>query len=213
MTKNAPLSLLLTAGNGPSECHQASARVLNQMRKEAEDHGCDLDVSAAPSKHGVKSAVIVVHGPNRQDFATRWCGTIRWRAKSQLRPNHKRTNWFVGVFPLPCAVVSTVKIEARDVAFESFRAGGPGGQHQNTTDSAVRAVHRPTGATAVAREMRSQHRNKALALERLQALMDAQAAADLDAQKSQQAKIHNALERGGAVRSFTGAEFREERRR
>ena len=50
---------------------------------------------------------------------------------------------------------------------ETFRAGGPGGQHQNTTESGVRLVHLPTGVRAVAREERSQHRNRALALERL----------------------------------------------
>ena len=50
---------------------------------------------------------------------------------------------------------------------ETFRAGGPGGQHQNTTESGVRLVHLPSGLRAVAREERSQHRNRARALERL----------------------------------------------
>ena len=50
---------------------------------------------------------------------------------------------------------------------ETFRAGGPGGQHQNTTESGVRLVHIPSGLRAVAREERSQHRNRARALERL----------------------------------------------
>jgi len=52
---------------------------------------------------------------------------------------------------------------------ETFRAGGPGGQHQNTTESAVRLTHLPTGVKAVAREDRSQHRNRTVALERLRA--------------------------------------------
>ncbi|MBW3533887.1 MAG: peptide chain release factor-like protein [Gemmatimonadetes bacterium] len=50
---------------------------------------------------------------------------------------------------------------------ETFRAGGKGGQHQNTTDSAVRLVHEPTGVRAASRNDRSQHRNKRIALERL----------------------------------------------
>jgi protein subunit release factor A len=50
---------------------------------------------------------------------------------------------------------------------ETFRAGGPGGQHQNTTESGVRLVHLPTGVRVLAREERSQHRNRAVALRRL----------------------------------------------
>lgn len=55
----------------------------------------------------------------------------------------------------------------RACRIETFRAGGPGGQHQNTTESGVRLVHLPTGVRAVARDERSQHRNRALALARL----------------------------------------------
>ena len=55
---------------------------------------------------------------------------------------------------------------------ETFRAGGPGGQHQNTTESGVRLVHLPSGLRVVAREQRSQHRNRARALERLRAKLE-----------------------------------------
>jgi ribosome-associated protein len=55
----------------------------------------------------------------------------------------------------------------RECRVDVFRAGGPGGQHQNTTESGVRLTHLPTGVTAVARDHRSQHRNRRLALERL----------------------------------------------
>lgn len=50
---------------------------------------------------------------------------------------------------------------------ETFRAGGPGGQHQNTTESAVRLTHEPTGVVMTCRQERSQHRNRKLALRRL----------------------------------------------
>lgn len=210
MKHNMPIPLLLTGGNGPAECHQAVAGVLQHMQEEAEVIGLGLDVHTSPSKHGAKSAVIVVNGLGNYAFVRRWCGTIRWRSKSTLRPNHKRANWFVGVFQLPQNTAQKTELNQSDVAFQSFRAGGPGGQHQNTTDSAVRATHRPTGLTAVAREMRSQHRNKSLALERLQTLMNAQATADLEANKSDQNQLHNSLERGNPIRCFKGTTFREE---
>ncbi|MEM6466039.1 MAG: peptide chain release factor H [Pseudomonadota bacterium] len=211
MSTGSEVSLLITSGSGPGECQQAVASVLSRMQDEADLDGLDLDVSTTPTRHGLKSAVVVLHGPGCRAFAKRWCGSIRWRAKSTLRPNHKRVNWFVGVFELQRTNSKVRSIQPYEVTFESFRAGGPGGQHQNTTDSAVRAVHRPTGLTAVAREMRSQHRNKALAMERLQALMNALASADREAMKNDQNQLHLKLERGNPVRCFKGVSFREER--
>ena len=55
---------------------------------------------------------------------------------------------------------------------ETFRSGGKGGQHQNTTDSGVRLIHLPTGVRAESQSDRSQHRNKAIALERLRAKLE-----------------------------------------
>ncbi len=55
---------------------------------------------------------------------------------------------------------------------ETFRAGGPGGQHQNTTESGVRLTHLPTGISVIARESRSQHRNRKTALARLRATLE-----------------------------------------
>ena len=60
----------------------------------------------------------------------------------------------------------------RACRIETFRAGGPGGQHQNATESGVRLVHLPTGIRAIARDERSQHRNRALALRRLRAKLE-----------------------------------------
>jgi len=209
MNQEQTISFLITSGNGPTECCMAVAHVLRTMQIEADAVGLSLDVNETPSAHGIKSAVIVVNGASAQHFIRNWVGTIQWVAKSKLRPNHKRQNWFVGVVQLDTTRRAIVELRTQDVDIESFRAGGPGGQHQNTTDSAIRAVHRPTGIAVVAREMRSQHRNKALALERLKQVFDAQTVADQQASKTAQNQHHSQLERGNPVRRFNGEKFRE----
>lgn len=212
MTTSRHISLLVTSGSGPAECEQAVAGLLHVMRNEAALLAVDFDTNGVRTTHGYKSAVVLISGADAEAFARKWRGTIQWRAQSNLRPTHKRANWFIGVFDLPAPVRTPDRIHARDVAFDTFRAGGPGGQHQNTTDSAVRATHRLTGLSAVAREERSQHRNKALALERLQHLMDAQTAADEAADKASRNALHHTLERGDPVRCFKGHDFREVKR-
>ncbi len=71
--------------------------------------------------------------------------------------------------PLPDALQRLL----RDCDVETYRASGPGGQHRNKTESAVRMTHRPTGITRVATEHRSQLRNRQLALERIWRALEA----------------------------------------
>jgi protein subunit release factor A len=67
------------------------------------------------------------------------------------------------LFPIPDSDEALLK----QCRVQTFRSGGKGGQHQNTADSGVRVIHEPTGVRAASRGERSQHRNKAIALERL----------------------------------------------
>ena len=195
--------LLVSAGRGPAECRIALGLVLERMAGEAEAAGLDLDVAPgpAPDRHGPASAVVVVEGAGEAAFAAAWTGSVLWTATSPLRPHHRRRNWYVGVFALPPAPPAAAPVPAEaEVRFEAFRAGGPGGQHQNKTASAVRAVHLPTGLAVVARDERSQHRNRALALARLARLLAERAGlADAIDRDRLQAE-HDRLERGNPVR-------------
>jgi peptide chain release factor len=206
------MRLLLTSGPGPAECRVALAKALAVMPDEATSAGLDMDVvpGPAPDAHGPGSAVVIIQGEGAEAFARGWIGTLQWVAPSLLRPHHKRKNWFIGVFQLPFLEGASQSLNEKDLRVETFRAGGPGGQHQNKTDSAVRVVHIPTGLMVVARNKRSQIRNKAAALERLAELLWLRGkVAALAAQQEEQAN-HDRLERGRPVRRFRGKAFKAE---
>jgi peptide chain release factor len=205
------IRLLFTSGRGPAECRMAVAHALRRVAAEAEAANCDCAVAEEDHAdgHGPASAVVVLDGEAAADLARRWiAGSVLWVNRSPLRPGHARKNWFIGVVLLAEAAASGVAAPARaDIRFESFRAGGPGGQHQNKTESAVRAVHVPTGLTATARDGRSQHRNKVLALERLTALLDARARLAHDGDARLIHAAHRQVERGAAGLRFEGPDF------
>ncbi|MGE0701249.1 MAG: peptide chain release factor H [Hyphomicrobiaceae bacterium] len=207
------IRLLLTSGRGPAECRIALAKARAALVAEAEAAGLDVDSLEGPSLdgHGPASVVLVLHGEGAADLARPWIGTLQWVAPSPVRAGHKRKNWFVGVVDLGAPPEAPRPLETRDVRLEAMRAGGPGGQHQNKTESAVRAVHVPTGLAVVAREERSQARNKALALGRLAALVRLGAELDAIADRQRTQAAHDALERGRPVKRFRGLGFTEER--
>lgn len=197
--------LLVSAGVGPMECRLAVGHVIAHMRREAELLG--IDVSCSTEDKAPASALIALAGAGSRLLAMDWIGTVQWRQASQLRPGHRRANWFVGVFDLPPPSAGPGSIPLTEVQYSSFRAGGPGGQHQNTTDSAVRAVWR--GFSAVSRDGRSQHQNKAKALERLLSLVQAAQAEALAGSKADAHNRHRHLERGNPKRVFFGPDFVE----
>jgi len=203
------IRLLITSGRGPAECRIALAKALGALAREAEAAGLDLGVASGPDPdgHGAASTIAIVAGPGVEVFAATWIGSILWVAQSPLRPHHKRKNWFIGVVKLEPLAIEPIRLKPTDVRFEAFRAGGPGGQHQSKTESAVRAVHKLKGLAVVARDGRSQHRNKALAIERLAALLKlrGELAAMTDRQNVQSG--HDLLERGRPVRTFKGEHF------
>ena len=205
------IRLLFTSGRGPAECRIAVAKAITAFTTEADKLGLDTDCVEGPDPdgHGPASAIVVVHGEAAAAFARPWIGSIQWVAPSPLRPHHKRKNWFTGVFELPALPEAPKALAASEVRFEAFRAGGPGGQHQNKTESAVRAVHIASGLAVVAREDRSQHRNKALALQRMAALIRLQGELAAITARNDTHAAHDQLERGSPVKRFKGTAFRE----
>lgn len=204
--------LQITSGRGPVECQLAVAKLADVLVKEARKAGlaCDgLDVVEGRERGTALSALLSLDGADARAFAARNRGSVLWICASPVRPGHKRKNWFVGVEVLTPPEAGTETLRLQDVVFEAMRASGPGGQHVNKTESAVRATHRPTGLVATAREERSQTMNKKLALARLAGLLaDGADAAKADAEHDRWTQ-HDALERGRPVRTFEGPSFKE----
>jgi peptide chain release factor len=201
--------LSISAGRGPEECAHAAALTFKVLLQEAENYPRGtiavrmIDAEGAREKGNLRSALLSLEGTEAPDFAASWTGVIQWIWRSPYRPCHKRKNWFVSVTPVKMPEPGMLFLPG-DVRFETARASGPGGQYVNKTESAVRALHIPTGKNALAREERSQLLNKRLALARLAALFEEEQAEKEQAAKSQLRHTHYELERGNPIRVYDG---------
>jgi peptide chain release factor len=201
--------LQITSGRGPVECAWVVAQLAQKLVIEARGAGLQAELieeEPGPEKDTLLSALIHVAGNDCDAFAAAIMGSVQWIGYSHFRPGHKRKNWFVGVQGMQ--MPSAISFSDRDVRFETMRGSGPGGQHVNTTESAVRVVHLPTGLAAIARDERSQVANRKRALERLSVLVTRQGERQQDAARQQRWEGHNELERGNPVRVYEGREFR-----
>jgi peptide chain release factor len=152
-------------------------------------------------KETIRSALLALEGEDAAVFAEAWTGTIQWIWQSTYRPQHKRKNWFIGITRLH-ALKTTEPFSVNDVRFETMRSSGNGGQKINKMETAVRAVHIPTGKSALAREERSQLLNKKLALARLALLFEQERINSEQEARSRTRHSHYELERGNPVRIF-----------
>lgn len=209
MTLPGETHLLVTSGDGPRECRRAVSHVLRQLEQEAAQANVRFSAERSQESDGKDpaSAFVTLSGKKAVDIAKRWCGTIKWVCKSPFRPHHRRQNWFVGVFATDQRDLPEFDLSSGALKIETFRSGGPGGQHQNTTDSGVRITHLVTGLVAASTDERSQHRNRQVALERLKAKFLLRQEESLAQGRSEQNQLHRQLERGNPVRVFRGERF------
>lgn len=197
----------LSASQGPEECALAVALAWRRLQQEAAAAGVDVEqveCTPGPRAGTYRSMLLALEGPQADALLEAWEGTVQWICASPWRSQHGRRNWFIGV--QRCEVPPD--LPQGEVRFETCRASGPGGQHVNTTASAVRAVHVPTGLAVRVESERSQHANRRRAAQLLAVRLQQAAQAVQQAAQARRHAQHRNVERGNARRVFVGPEFR-----
>ena len=196
----------ITSGRGPAECCRVVVLVMNKIVEQAKIKDYKVEViehEEGPNDGCMFSATLAIEGESISSLKDEWEGSVLWVAqKNPFRPWHRRKNWFVGVhFFKP---LQTGTISERDITYETLRSSGPGGQNVNKVESAVRAIHVPTGITVLASDERLQIQNKRLARARLLMKLSA---IDEERRLHHNHEVwmnHNSLERGNPVQKFRG---------
>jgi peptide chain release factor len=197
--------LQITSGRGPAECERVVEKIMQTIVTAAAEKQLKASVlEATPGVHPktFASVLLQVTGTRLEDFVNEWTGTVQWMGQSPFRPHHRRKNWFVGVQALTPPAKESWPMN--DLKFEAMRATGPGGQNVNKVSTAVRLTHLPTGIAVTAREERSQHANRRLALARLKQLLEARTSSNQDEFQQIRWDQHNDLERGNPVKMLRG---------
>ena len=155
----------LNAGAGGTEAQDWAQMLMRMYMRWAESHGYKVQLveESEGEQAGIKSATLQISGPNAYGWLKTEGGVHRLVRISPFDAS-------VWVYPVGADTIE-IELTPSDLTVDTYRASGAGGQHVNKTDSAIRITHLPTGIIVACQTDRSQHRNRANAMEMLRARM------------------------------------------
>ena len=197
--------LSINSGAGGTEACDWAQILLRMYTRYAERNGFKVEVIQVTEgeEAGLKSATILIEGPYAYGELKAESGVHRLVRISPFDSNARRHTSFASVFAWP-EVDDDIDVEVKeeDLRIDTYRASGAGGQHINTTDSAVRITHVPTGVVVQCQNQRSQHVNKDRALKMLKAQLYELELEKRNKEKDEMNAEKKANEWGSQIRSY-----------
>jgi peptide chain release factor 1 len=195
----------IRAGTGGDEAALFADDLLRMYTRFAERNGLKVEplTISQGALGGVKEAVVALRGPGAYGLFRRESGVHRVQRVPATESQGRIHTSAATVAVLPEAEEVDVKIEAQDLRIDVFRSGGPGGQSVNTTDSAVRITHLPTGLVVQQQDQKSQLQNKLRAMEVLRArLLDRRLAEQESARARERKAMVGTGDRSAKIRTY-----------
>ena len=193
------------AGAGGTESQDWAEMLMRMYVRWAEKRGFKVETVEYQSgeQAGIKSVTLHIKGENAYGYAKTESGVHRLVRISPYDSSARRHTSFSSVWVYP-VIDDDIEIEINesDLKIDTYRASGAGGQHVNTTDSAVRITHQPTGIVVASQNDRSQHKNRATAMNMLKARLFEREMAEREAAASGEYQEKSEIGWGHQIRSY-----------
>lgn len=197
--------LEINSGAGGTEACDWAAMLLRMYMRWAEKRGYKVELleDSPGEETGIKSATMQISGANAYGWLKGESGVHRLVRISPFDANARRHTSFASVWVYPVIDDSIqIDVQEKDIQVDTMRASGAGGQHVNKTSSAVRMTHLPTGIVVKCQNDRSQHRNRAMALQMLKARIYEQELQKREAAVKAQHNAKTEIGWGHQIRSY-----------
>jgi len=201
----------MTAGRGPVECAIAVSGIQERFKQYLMKQNIEFHIISqtfGSIKGSIETIVFELKLTDSRKIEA-WIGTHKWKCDSPVRKFQKRKNWFIKCEKV--ALPEKVELLESDVIYQTFRASGPGGQHRNKVETAVRIIHNKSGIIVTATDGKSQHQNRKKAWEKLNNKIEELNSSSCQKQNFDQWISQLEIERGNPIKTFEGLKFKEKK--